>query len=58
MPVENEMKNPKRLTHRPGLLYYGMAVVIFLNVFLGFFGYAKYGDNSKPVISLNLPDDW
>lgn len=58
MPVENEMKNPRHLTNRPGLMYYGMVVVVFANTILGFFGYLKFGDNSQAVISLNLPNDW
>lgn len=58
MPVENEMKHPKHLTNRPGLLYYGMIVVVLLNTLVGFFGYLKYGGASEAVISLNLPDDW
>ncbi|XP_065218092.1 proton-coupled amino acid transporter-like protein pathetic [Planococcus citri] len=58
MPVENEMKNPKHLTNRPGLMYYGMVVVVLANTVVGFFGYLRYGDASEAVISLNLPDDW
>ena len=58
LPVENEMKNPKHLTHRPYLMYQGMFVVVILNTVVGFFGYLKYGDDAKGAISLNLPEDW
>lgn len=52
------MKNPSHLIHRPGLLYLGMTVVVFMNTIVGFVGYLKYGDQVKGAISLNLPDDW
>lgn len=58
MPVENEMRNPKHLTHPPGLVFIGMTLVVFLNTAVGFFGYLKYGDNARAAISLNLPVDW
>ena len=58
MPVENEMKNPKHLTHGPRLLYIAMLIVGILTTAVGFFGYWKYGDDVKGAISLNLPDDW
>lgn len=58
MPIENEMKYPKHLTHPPGLLFIGMTFVTILNTAVGFFGYLKYGDDARAVISLNLPVDW
>lgn len=52
------MKNPTHLTHSPRLLYIGMLFSVLINTLIGFFGYLKYGPETKGVISLNLPGDW
>ncbi|XKL65900.1 hypothetical protein PGB90_009320 [Kerria lacca] len=58
LPLENEMKNPLHLIHSSRLLYIGMVFSVFVNLFVGFFGYLKYGNDVAGVISLNLPEDW
>lgn len=58
MPVENEMENPRHMTHGPRILYIGMVFVGLLTTFVGFFGYLKYGNEVAGAISLNLADDW
>ncbi|CAB3241158.1 unnamed protein product [Arctia plantaginis] len=57
MPVENEMKNPKRFLGCPGVLNTAMIIVIGLFVVMGFFGYLQFGDEAKGSVTLNLPED-
>lgn len=40
-----------------GVLNVGMSIVTVLYGFVGFFGYIKYGDESKDSITLSLPKD-
>ncbi|KAG4067452.1 hypothetical protein HA402_009689 [Bradysia odoriphaga] len=55
MPLENEMKTPKRFVGVSGILNRSMCIVIALYVGVGFCGYLKYGPDIKPSITLNLP---
>lgn len=57
MPVENEMKNPRRFLGCPGVLNTAMVIVISLFVVMGFFGYLQYGEEAKGSVTLNLPED-
>lgn len=59
MPLENNMKTPQHFTGICGVLNKGMSGVTLVYIFLGFLGYLKYGDATKPSITLNLPDaEW
>lgn len=59
MPLENNMKTPQHFTGICGVLNKGMSGVTLVYIFLGFLGYLKYGDLTKPSITLNLPDaEW
>ncbi|XP_053600134.1 proton-coupled amino acid transporter-like protein pathetic isoform X1 [Plodia interpunctella] len=59
MPVENAMKKPKHLLGFPSVLFFSMAIIVFLYGTLGLFGYLQYGDVLRGSITLNLPmDDW
>ncbi|XP_026291061.1 proton-coupled amino acid transporter-like protein pathetic isoform X1 [Frankliniella occidentalis] len=56
MPVENTMRNPKRLIGWNGVLTIAMVVVVTLFALMGLFGYLRYGplvENGS--ITLNLP---
>lgn len=53
--LENNMAQPKSFGGTCGVLNIGMTIVTALYGFVGFFGYIKYGDDSKDSISLNLP---
>lgn len=55
MPVENEMRNPKRFLGCPGVLNTAMFTVVALYGSLGFFGYIRFEDAIKGSITLNLP---
>lgn len=56
MPLENNMKTPTHFIGCPGVLNTGMFFVVSLYAFVGFFGYLKYGENTKSSITLNLPE--
>jgi proton-coupled amino acid transporter len=55
MPLENNMKDPRKFIGCCGVLYQGMLIVTTIYISLGFFGYLKYGDDIKAQIALNLP---
>lgn len=57
MPVENEMTKPQQFLGCPGVLNIAMSVVVVLYAFVGFFGYLKYGEDSRGSLTLNLPQD-
>lgn len=57
MPLENNMKTPTHFIGCPGVLNFGMFFVVSLYAFVGFFGYLKYGDDTKSSITLNLPEE-
>lgn len=49
------MQNPRRFPGCPGVLGFGFAITTILYTTVGFFGYLKYGDDTREVITLNLP---
>jgi proton-coupled amino acid transporter len=55
--LEYNMKNPVDFGGYFGVFNRGMAVIVFLYVFVGFVGYVKYGENAQGSITLNLPTD-
>ncbi|XP_031339112.1 proton-coupled amino acid transporter-like protein pathetic [Photinus pyralis] len=55
MPVENNMKNPQHFLGCPGVLNAAMTSVVLLYAFIGFFGYLRFGEDTRPNITLNLP---
>lgn len=57
MPVENQMKKPEQFLGCPGVLNIAMAIVVVLYAVIGFFGYLKYGEETKGSITFNLPVD-
>lgn len=57
MPLENEMKTPKDFVGITGVLNRAIALIVFLYVCMGLFGYLCYGDVIKGSITLNLPHD-
>ncbi|XP_018325187.1 proton-coupled amino acid transporter-like protein pathetic isoform X2 [Agrilus planipennis] len=57
MPLENNMKTPDHFIGCPGVLNTGMFFVVLLYSSVGFFGYLKYGEETRGSISLNLPQD-
>uniref|UniRef100_A0A182K1E2 Amino acid transporter transmembrane domain-containing protein n=1 Tax=Anopheles christyi TaxID=43041 RepID=A0A182K1E2_9DIPT len=55
MPVENSMAKPQHFLGCPGVLNTAMGTVIVLYAVIGFFGYVRFGDESKGSVTLNLP---
>ncbi|KAF5270109.1 hypothetical protein FQA39_LY08521 [Lamprigera yunnana] len=55
MPIENSMKKPQQFLGCPGVLNAAMIMVTLLYASVGFFGYLRYGEETSPSISLNLP---
>ncbi|XP_041972921.1 proton-coupled amino acid transporter-like protein pathetic [Aricia agestis] len=59
MPVENEMKTPRKFLGFPSVLVVAMSVIVFSYSTLGLLGYLRYGDILRGSITLNLPmDEW
>lgn len=54
MPLENNMKTPKHFLGFCGVLNRGMSVVSMIYILIGFIGYLKYGEKTKPNITANL----
>ncbi|XP_025203232.1 proton-coupled amino acid transporter-like protein pathetic [Melanaphis sacchari] len=57
MPLENNMKTPKKFLGVFGVLNVGMGGVTVVYILLGFFGYLKYGEATESSITLNLPNE-
>ncbi|XP_018566944.1 proton-coupled amino acid transporter-like protein pathetic isoform X2 [Anoplophora glabripennis] len=57
MSLENNMKTPTHFIGCPGVLNIGMFFVVVLYASTGFFGYLKYGEDTKASITLNLPHE-
>ncbi|CAO1298999.1 unnamed protein product [Diamesa serratosioi] len=57
LPLENEMKSPKKFGGNFGVLNKAMILIVFLYVGMGLFGYLRYGGDVKGSITLNLPQD-
>lgn len=55
MPVENSMVTG-RFIGCPGVLNTAMLAVTLLYSTIGFFGYLRYADSTKPTITMNLPE--
>lgn len=56
--LENNMEQPKSFGGTCGVLNIGMVIVTAMYAFVGFFGYIKYGPESKDSITLSLPEGW
>ncbi|XP_033191566.1 proton-coupled amino acid transporter-like protein pathetic isoform X2 [Bombus vosnesenskii] len=53
MSLENNMKTPTHFIGCPGVLNTGMFCVVLLYSTVGFFGYWRYGEDTKASITLN-----
>ncbi|KAE8737296.1 hypothetical protein FOCC_FOCC017243 [Frankliniella occidentalis] len=57
VPLGNEMRRPRKYLGLTGVLNRGMVPIVLLYIFMGFFGYIKYGAKTTGSITLNLPED-
>lgn len=57
LPLENEMKTPKKFGGNFGVLNKAMVLIVTLYIGMGFFGYLNYGMDAKGSITLNLPEE-
>ncbi|XP_050315799.1 proton-coupled amino acid transporter-like protein CG1139 [Anthonomus grandis grandis] len=57
LPLQNEMKKPKKFTTSFGVLNVGMFMVTCLYLIIGVLGYWKYGDDVQGSVTLNLPKE-
>ncbi|EDW18292.2 proton-coupled amino acid transporter-like protein CG1139 [Drosophila mojavensis] len=55
LAIEENMATPRSYVQPCGIMNWGMAIVLSLYIFLGFFGYWKYGDDALGSITLNIP---
>ncbi|KAB0798833.1 hypothetical protein PPYR_06713 [Photinus pyralis] len=55
LPIENTMKNPAKFLGATGALNVSMVIVGILYTLFGLFGFLRYGEDTKPSITLNLP---
>ncbi|KAE8741966.1 Proton coupled amino acid transporter [Frankliniella occidentalis] len=57
MPIENTMKNPRKMTGWTGVMTLAMTCIVALFACVGFLGYLKFGDNTLGNIALSLPTE-
>jgi proton-coupled amino acid transporter len=57
MPLENNMSTPRSFVGLCGVLNQGMSFVTLVYIILGFFGYLRFGNETKDSITHNLPPD-
>lgn len=51
------MKDKAAFLGKAGVLNLGLTITIALYNAVGFYGYLKYGDDTKGSVTLNLPSD-
>merc|ERR550519_1664056 len=56
LPIENQMRKPQDMLGCVGVLNFSMVTIALLYIFMGFFGYLRYGDHIMSSITLNLPE--
>ena len=57
LPLQKNMRSPHDFRGWAGVLNTGMVIVSALYFAVGFYGYLKYGADTKGSITLNLPSD-
>lgn len=55
LPLENEMKNPKKFGSMFGVLNASMLPISVLYTVVGLLGYLKYGEKTTGSITLDMP---
>lgn len=57
MPIENTMRDPRKMGGWTGLMTLAMSCIVFLFACMGFLGYLRFGDETAANIALNLPTE-
>lgn len=57
LPLKNAMKEPQSFSKVFGVLNVGMVFVSGIFISFGAIGYWKYGEDTAPSLTLNLPID-
>ncbi|ALC42872.1 CG1139 [Drosophila busckii] len=57
LAIEENMATPRAYVQPCGIMNWGMSIVLFLYVLLGFFGYWKYGPEALGSVTLNIPQE-
>ncbi|VDK66294.1 unnamed protein product, partial [Anisakis simplex] len=55
LPIENQMNEPYHFISSTGVLNTSFILVLLLYLFVGFFGFLKFGDSVRDTMTLNLP---
>lgn len=55
LPLKNAMKQPQSFSKKFGVLNIGMVFVTAIFISFGAIGYWKYGKDTAPSLTLNLP---
>ncbi|XP_060581828.1 proton-coupled amino acid transporter 1-like [Ruditapes philippinarum] len=59
LPLHNKMADKPAFLGKAGVLNLGLTITIALYNAVGFYGYLKFGDETRGSVTLNLPnDDW
>lgn len=57
LPIANSMHQPKYFVAWNGVQNTAVLLTLIIYLFVGFFGYLKYGDGIRDAVTLNLPDN-
>ncbi|VVC38343.1 Amino acid transporter, transmembrane domain [Cinara cedri] len=57
LPLLNDMKYPERFSSKFGVINVSLIPIAGLYAFIGFFGYLRYGEETKGSITLDLPSE-
>ncbi|XP_045202829.2 proton-coupled amino acid transporter 2-like [Mercenaria mercenaria] len=57
LPLHDKMKDKSAFLGKAGVLNLGLTITIALYCAVGFYGYLKFGDDTRGSVTLNLPND-
>jgi proton-coupled amino acid transporter len=55
LPIESKMKTPENFLPPAGVLNTGMVIVFSIYTSIGFFGFLRFGLDTKETITINIP---
>ncbi|XP_060581839.1 proton-coupled amino acid transporter 2-like isoform X2 [Ruditapes philippinarum] len=57
LPLHGQMRDQSAFLGKAGVLNLGLTITISLYCAVGFYGYLKFGDDTRGSVTLNLPND-